>query len=373
MDSNNPQIARIHDLFSLVISFAQDYTSNLTNDQKKYDYVIPFYLYMRGGSLYENGQGSFVGGTNFNIYQNSFPLAMMDINDSLEDSGEDLENGLRDELIAERYVASATVGDGSISMPARTLKHRPVQGMALYGSSRYRIYLGCHGWGTSGGMAYRSINRELLEKDEFILSCHTQLSFKKFVWMAITKLALPARLASRRMQKTFVFRVGRMVLSTTMSWLNHVHGAYFPQTWYERDFAKMTRCEFDSFLQGMIGTDGGIVTDNERYEIYQSNKRWCNALADAMRSRYGINPTVRTRPARSVRSRASSKIFLSVADSERIFLHMSYCDYIRADQHLVLLLLRMVHHVSTADLPNKGNIRAFLKDLGKYIRRENPS
>ena len=98
---------------------------------------------------------------------------MMDINDSLEDSGEDLENGLRDELIAERYVASATVGDGSISMPARVRVDRPVQGMALYGSSRYRIYLGCHGWGTSGGMAYRSINRQLLEKDEFILSCHT--------------------------------------------------------------------------------------------------------------------------------------------------------------------------------------------------------
>ena len=67
MDSNNPQIARIHDLFSLVISFAQDYTRNLTNDQKKYDYVIPFYLYMRGGSLYENGQGSVVGGRKWNI------------------------------------------------------------------------------------------------------------------------------------------------------------------------------------------------------------------------------------------------------------------------------------------------------------------
>ena len=146
------------------------------------------------------------------------------------------------------------------------------------------------------------------------------------------------------------------------------------ERWFRDDFQQMARerCVFDLFLAGIMGSDGGI---HEEYHIYQSNRRWCRALAHTMQNVYGLETQPTITPirasARGIRWRPKTSIRISRRDSERIAPRVAAFDMCRKDQHIIYLLRRLITH--SRDFPNKKRVQAFLEATAKFIRKLRPS
>lgn len=326
------------------------------------------------------------GGADATFLQNTnYPLLLRSMKEVMEPIKKEVET-LDEELFPELYLAAFTAGDGSLIFPHSRFDSatdrgrkipRLIQILAIKGAAPhpFKEWLSSHGWKTYNAYAYRKVDESLLTiyPPCLVIAFQHMLSFKKLLWMAVCELGACIRLGGIQGNKNSYNLIAHTILVVVFSWLNSFHGIMMSEQWFADDFQKMANkdCYLDFFLAGMIGSDGGIY---DTYRIFQSNRRWCKALAKTIKKVYSLEkrPNVCTsnRPS-SARQRAVSTLRIHAEASEKLAPRVASFDMNRKDQHIVYLIRRMVIHAGV--IPNKKRIQAFLKGLAKYIRRVHQS
>ena len=277
------------------------------------------------------------------------------------------------------------VGDGSTSVANKQKGERwsnPVQDLAirdnLGGNIHVKKFLrdpnqASLGWrvrkskkhrGRSSGVR-RTINSRLFKETYVGFASPLVLSYKKLNWMVICGLSQWTRTFVDRLRpcdeaSELAFNAQALILS----WLNSLHGSTLSRRWYREDFRRIAnnanmRFLFDIVLGGIIGSDGSVGMTKQRvFKIYQSNLFYCEELASAARTRYGVDPRVETKVSRTLRWRPLTYIHFNVRDTEKLLLRVGSFDLNRPDQHVVLMLKVLLVN---------GNRNKPIKNVGKMI------
>ena len=344
---------------------------------------------------YLRTDATFLLATCYDLYNRSMPNAMKTLRNEIEESlkmGEEEQSA----FFTQAWGDAITVGDGSISSNGSG-NWRPVQLLAIKdkvgGNIHVKDYLlhpnqEVHGWklmrsqenpNLSAGVR-RTINSRLL-KTHAVITSPLLLSFKKFNWMVICKLSNRTRVfVDGHVPCNEESKIAARAQKSTLSWLNSLHGTTLPAPWYAEDFRKVAYDPdmpflFDIALAGIIGSDGSVGLKEARvFRIYQSNATYCEELAKAMRTKYGVHPRVVTKASHTLRWKPETRIYLNVEDTEKLLLRVGSFDLNRPDQHVVLMLRTLVI-VGNRNSPmdNAGKLSALLNNLNSYIKRVRPS
>lgn len=331
---------------------------------------------------YGGAQATFLQNTNYPLLLRSMKEVMQPIKKEVEEFSDEH----REKLFPELYLAAYTAGDGSLYFPHSRFdssydRHRKIprliQILAIKGDEThpFKQWLSFHGWKTYGTYAYRIVDESLLNPypSHVATAFQHMLSFKKLLWMAACELGPCIRLGGIQGNTNSYTLIAHTILVVVFSWLSSLHGIMMSEQWFMDDFQTMAKkdCYLDFFLAGIIGSDGGIY---DSYRIFQSNRRWCKALAKTIENVYSLKytPSVSTSNSfSSARERACSTLRICTEDAEKLAPRLASFDMNRKDQHIVYLIRRMV--LSAGNIPNKKKIQAFLKGLAKYIRKVHPS
>jgi hypothetical protein len=372
-------ITTVQQLYALAICFAQSFDKNediVVNTDK---YFRPFHK--RISACYQPNS-SFFDATNCTLLIRSMPSAMRSIVEEL-----DMWKGRSDErpsdLFRCGYLAAFGVGDGC----THVAKNGQIkQTLAIKdweeGDINVKRYLRNHGWKNSRKKNKKSEQYDYIGLSRYVditqlqdyntcLANHYLLSFKRYIWSSIIAFAALAPPGQAGQSNDLMVK-SRQALSIICSMFNQTHGCYFPTSFYMSDFRRMTGlpCFFDVFIAGIIGSDGSVGI-NLDYSIYQSIRRFMVAFSTVMNEKYGLSTVVIKKKSKTIRWRPSYTIRMNSEDTRKMILRVASYDLNRADQQLVLLLRIMVKHAK--GVPNKKRVQAFLKGLGKYIRKVRPS
>eukprot|EP00984_Skeletonema_dohrnii_P001249 scaffold391_cov88-Skeletonema_dohrnii-CCMP3373.AAC.6 len=350
---------------------------------------------------YLRTDATFLLATCYDLYKRSMPNAMKTLINEIEESfkvGEEEQSVFFTQAWADAF----TVGDGSIfaegGIFAEGRKTRPRQTLAIKdkcgGNIHVKKYLlhpnqKIHGWWLSrskknrklSGGVRRTINSRVLNETHARVMSPLLLSFKKFNWMVIVKLSKWTRVfVDGLVPCNEGIEIAFKAQASILSWLNSLHGTTLPAPWYEEDFRKLAYDPdmpflFDIALAGIIGSDGSVGMKKDRvFRIYQSNSAYCEELAKAMRTKYGVHPRVATRMSATLRVKPSTKIFFNVEDTEKLLLRVGSFDLNRPDQHVVLMLRTLVIVGNrNRRMENARKLSALLDNLSSYIKRVRPS
>ena len=372
-------VTTVQDIFALAVCFAQSFDKNADIDKNTEQFFRPFHN--RISKLYK-ADSSFFDATNCTLLSRSMPSAMRSIVEEVELLG-GRSDEKRSDLFCCGYLAGFHVGDGCTHVSNNGFI-RQVLGIKDKedGDTNVKRYLRNHGWKDvrrlneeSGQHDYVGLCRcvdstQLLDYNTCIANDYL-LSYKRYIWssiIAFAQLAPPGKAGSSNDLMT----KSREALAIICSMFNQTHGCYFPTSFYMSDFRRMTElpCFFDMFIAGIIGSDGSVGIDIDYY-FYQSIRRFMVAFSTVMNEKYGLSTVVRREKCKSIRWRPKYTIRMNSEDTTKMILRVASYDLNRADQHLVLLLRIMVKHAK--GVPNKRRVQAFLKGLGKYIRKARPS
>jgi hypothetical protein len=401
---------KLHHIFSVICAFAtmDDDDGYSTAIDQKIDIAVldekhhkPLHQFIL---TFLRTDSSFLKATCYDIYCRSFPSAMATLQHEIESAMGHLPSADKSFGLTEMWGAASSVGDGCFSQAfPKTSKNlcKPCQAIAMKdkcGGKHHhtKIFLfhenqARSGWGhdrskRNPDISYgvkRSINwRRWKIPSAAILGFNNLLSFKKLNWIVICQLANWTRIFTKGFKPhgNATAELAYKAKATALSWLNSLHGAMLPLSWYQRDFDRMANDDkipflFDIMGAGMMGTDGSVGLKNGRVmRLYQSNRFFLEAMANTFGTRYGVNPRVTTTPSQKLKWKPQSRINFTVADTEKLLLRVGSFDLMRPDQHIVLMmrtLLENGHRHYPINHLNK--IRALLKNLTSYIKKVRPS
>ena len=372
----------IQDLLGIVCGLAATHpdhvpTGNILESAEADIYYRPFveFLIEKG---YAGPDADYLDNCNYPMLVRSMPTVMQPIKDEIQTYGDDMDP----RFFSECVIAAFTCCDGTLACGNHRrnengeVRYRPVvQTLSISGADHpFKQWLKQHGFWVGKQWVCRVITPKLLRQIPFVYACNLLLSYKKICWKVVEKLAPATRIGAFSTVHLPLARIAMTTQLVVMSWLNSLHGVMLSEEWFRDDFQQMARkrCVFDLFMAGIMGSDGGIY---QEYEIYQSNRRWCRALAHTMQHVYGLETQPRVSPIRAsaggIRWRPSTSIRISRRDSERIAPRVAAFDMNRKDQHIIYLLRRLI--TNSRDFPNKTRVQAFLEATAKFIRKSRPS
>eukprot|EP00984_Skeletonema_dohrnii_P031126 scaffold23225_cov158-Skeletonema_dohrnii-CCMP3373.AAC.3 len=328
---------------------------------------------------YDGPEADFLDNSNYPLLKRSMPTVMQPITHEIQTWGDP-------RFFSEGYIAAFTAGDGSLVCRSHRrgengeVKYRQsVQVLAIKGPDHpFKEWLYSHGWYINEACAVRTITPSLVKQIPFLYACDYLLSYKKLIWKVMVKLARATRFGVFNSPFAPMSRIATTIQIVVVSWLNSLHGVMLSYQWFMDDFQRMSRkhCVFDLFVAGIMGSDGGIY---DNYYIFQSNRRWCRALARTMEDVYGLEeqPTISLirnglrRRNRGIRMRPTTTIRISARDSEKIAPRVAAFDMCRKDQQIIYLIRRLI--MRSPNFPNKNRVQKFLEGTAKFIRKSRPS
>ena len=394
-------LRKFQDLLGVIAGIALDYDP--TQDQEILDETChkPLHDFLLSSLRTDK---SIWDATCFDMYQRSMPDAMKALTAEIEQafqesSATEAEQSL---YVTELCTEAFHVGDGGTSTTKSKTRsgswRNPKQQLAIKDKCDGNIHIknfltdpnqSSLGWrvvkskkniGSSKGLV-RPINGRLLRETNALDTFPLMHSYKKLNWMVICDLA--------EWTRVFVdgFRpcdeVSEMAFNAqahALSWLNSFHGSTLSRGWYREDFGRLASDAnmpflFDIVVAGMIGSDGSVGSKKERvFKIYQSNSFYCEELASAARTRYGVDPRVETRASHTLRWKPQTRIHFNVKDTEKLMLRLGSFDLNRPDQHIVLMLkILLINGNRNSPIQNMGRMTVLLDNLTSYIKRTRPS
>mmetsp|Transcript_23052 Transcript_23052/g.37961 ORF Transcript_23052/g.37961 Transcript_23052/m.37961 type:complete len:405 (+) Transcript_23052:80-1294(+) len=351
-------------------------TGNILESAQALTHYGPFvdFLIEEG---YAGPDAPFLDHCNYPMLLRSMPTVMQPITHEIQTWGDDMDPS----FFSECYIAAFTCGDGSIYCGSHRrnengVRSRPTTQLLAIKEDNdnhpFKEWLS-HRY-VYARFTVRCITPRLLKQKPFVYANYVLLSYKKLPWMVVVKLAQATRVGTTQIAITPLARIAATIQIVVVSWLNALHGVMLSEQWFRDDFQQMARkrCVFDLFVAGILGSDGGIYIG---YHIYQSNRRWCKALAHTMQHVYGLERLPTINPIRAstkgICTRPATSISMSVSDSEKIAPRIAAFDMNRKDQQIVYLLRRLMRH--SPNFPNKKRVEKFLEGTAKFLRKKRPS
>eukprot|EP00984_Skeletonema_dohrnii_P004077 scaffold1410_cov76-Skeletonema_dohrnii-CCMP3373.AAC.2 len=377
--------ATVQHIWAMAVCFAQNFDRNADPDHLIEHFYKPFHDMIVHTCLKDDG--TFFQGTLYELFLESMPHAMRQIREEVEmwQGLSDDGDASRSSFFRELFVSAFTVDDGCLHAgKTGTINH----GLAIKdlkgGDVHVKRYLRRHGWkdrrkhiAEDDTYCYVGLTRDITaaaKSDPYIFFANDNLlSFKKRIWETIIVFSKFTPSGCSGSVNPF-YSLARKTSAIICSVFNQTHGCYLPMSFFLGDFRKMAKnpCLFDICVSGMLASDGSVGDCRIMYyQVYQSNQRFIVALATIMKEKYGVNPKVTNRKCDSIQWRPSYKIRINSKDTRKLLPRVASFDLNRADQHLVLLLRFMAKEAK--GVPNRNSVKAFLRGLGKYIRKLHPS